>query len=101
MACRPKKDCEMLPDIDYHPETVMGVRPAGAAGECCQLCQSTAGCVVGVLDAGTCYLKAARDVAQGAYTRAGRVSCRPIIHNATASSAAMWRRSEKVRCMST
>eukprot|EP00051_Salpingoeca_urceolata_P023405 m.396250 g.396250 ORF g.396250 m.396250 type:complete len:1245 (+) comp20102_c1_seq16:524-4258(+) len=77
VACVPNKDCRMLPNLDFHPETERTSAPASSAKECCDQCRAYNGCVVGVLDAGRCYLKAKQDIAGGSYSRTGRTACFP------------------------
>jgi hypothetical protein len=57
-APAPTPACVFQADADWHPETAMGTAPVGAnASACCDACHAAAGCVVGVLFDGTCYLK--------------------------------------------
>ena len=60
---------------------MVGIKAADEKA-CCGLCRGTPGCVASVLDAGPvtggrCYLKAAKDVTGGNYSRPGRVGCVP------------------------
>ena len=73
----PSTECEFVKDIDFHPETIMSSHPEADEKACCGLCRATAGCVASVLDSGTCYLKAAKDIKGGNYSRNGRTACVP------------------------
>jgi hypothetical protein len=57
----------------------MASRKVNNQDECCGLCREMPACAAAVLYGGTCYLKAAKDIAGGNYSRpGGRVACIPI-----------------------
>eukprot|EP01050_Picozoa_sp_SAG11_P020083 SAG11_NODE_3324_length_2523_cov_1.315182_1_plen_575_part_00 len=73
----PSNECSFTKNIDWHPETILSMHSAADEKGCCGLCRGTPNCVAAVLDGGTCYLKAKKDVAGGNYSRSGRVGCVP------------------------
>jgi hypothetical protein len=77
-TCKPKKlppmPCVFEVGYDWHPETELTSNPAADQATCCDMCGAQPGCVVAVLDEGTCYLKGKSD-AVSKYVHDGRVSC--------------------------
>jgi hypothetical protein len=84
-ACIPTHNapCETYADTDFHGDAPGQVVKVGVSGGCCDACAKAKDCVVGVLYAGTCYLKTANDMKGGSYARAGRTACKPFKKNST------------------